>query len=682
MSTVWDTNVKDIRASTISLKSLINTDFTDDDIGSFVTNGGCVIKKDLWVVGDMQIDGTVNIPGNSNATQLQGVDISATSPGAGAILQYFSGVGEWTPVNTTFTYPGDMVISGDLTVNGTVTNVNSTDLEIEDNLILLNKGELGSGVSAIYSGIEIDRGLATNYQIVFSDVSDTLEIGLVGSLEPVAIRETTPVSNGVAFWNTANNRFETDADFTYNTGTDTLSTTNLILGSDITVPGTANVCSITCAVGNFRVTSGTNNNIILGAASNSITVGGTQATVSGGASNSAFLGASVGGGVTNNATGNYATIPGGNTNTASGMYSFAVGRSNTASMNYAYAMGYNASASHVGAFVMNDGTGTATASTASNQLTQRFSGGTRIVSDTNVVPVNGVQLASGNSYWQTLAGAYTDANAVEIQGRPVNSTAPTVDQALVWDGVQWIPQDQTGSGGGSGSFVSWTPSAGSGIATIDAVYHSRYLEPATNTVMISANIRFTVTGSPGTSVFINGLPYAANTGFNTANSVLISRVSDGIKSICNLKVNSASTALELESVFSASTQYDIACQIYYEKTPGSWTSFTPTAGTNISSLTVNSADYLELTTTTALISLDIDVLPTSAGSTITLNSMPFTADLGGGVAGNGIIITRISDGVLSSAQVTITDASTVATFTAPFLATSYNIICQFFYEKA
>jgi len=53
---------------------------------------------------------------------------------------------------------GDVIITGNLNVAGDVTAVNSTELEIEDRIVTLNKGDAGPGVSLLYSGIEIDRG--------------------------------------------------------------------------------------------------------------------------------------------------------------------------------------------------------------------------------------------------------------------------------------------------------------------------------------------------------------------------------------------------------------------------------------------------------------------------------------------------------------------------------------------
>ena len=64
---------------------------------------------------------------------------------------------------------GNVALTGNLQVAGTQTTVNSTNLDITDNIIVLNKGETGSGITENTSGIEIDRGTSTNAQILFDE---------------------------------------------------------------------------------------------------------------------------------------------------------------------------------------------------------------------------------------------------------------------------------------------------------------------------------------------------------------------------------------------------------------------------------------------------------------------------------------------------------------------------------
>jgi hypothetical protein len=56
---------------------------------------------------------------------------------------------------------GEVIVTGNLTVKGDTSYFNVSDLQVEDNIILLNKGEIGNGVSEGTSGIEIARGSAT-----------------------------------------------------------------------------------------------------------------------------------------------------------------------------------------------------------------------------------------------------------------------------------------------------------------------------------------------------------------------------------------------------------------------------------------------------------------------------------------------------------------------------------------
>jgi hypothetical protein len=53
---------------------------------------------------------------------------------------------------------GKVEILGDLIVQGDTISVETVDLAVNDNVIKLNNGETGPGVTLFYSGIEIDRG--------------------------------------------------------------------------------------------------------------------------------------------------------------------------------------------------------------------------------------------------------------------------------------------------------------------------------------------------------------------------------------------------------------------------------------------------------------------------------------------------------------------------------------------
>jgi hypothetical protein len=64
---------------------------------------------------------------------------------------------------------GNVTILGNLTVTGTQTTVASTNTAVDDNIITLNKGEAGAGVTAVYAGIEIDRGSSNTTSIRWNE---------------------------------------------------------------------------------------------------------------------------------------------------------------------------------------------------------------------------------------------------------------------------------------------------------------------------------------------------------------------------------------------------------------------------------------------------------------------------------------------------------------------------------
>ena len=55
---------------------------------------------------------------------------------------------------------GSVRVTGDLVVEGETLTVQAENLDVSDNIITLNNGETGEGVTLIYSGIEIDRGFS------------------------------------------------------------------------------------------------------------------------------------------------------------------------------------------------------------------------------------------------------------------------------------------------------------------------------------------------------------------------------------------------------------------------------------------------------------------------------------------------------------------------------------------
>jgi hypothetical protein len=64
--------------------------------------------------------------------------------------------------------------------------VNATTVTTQDNIILINSGEVGAGVTSLLSGLQVDRGSLTDYQIVFDEIDDMFKVGQIGQLETIA----------------------------------------------------------------------------------------------------------------------------------------------------------------------------------------------------------------------------------------------------------------------------------------------------------------------------------------------------------------------------------------------------------------------------------------------------------------------------------------------------------------
>lgn len=100
---------------------------------------------------------------------------------------------------------------GDLLVEGKSFVTEAETVEIKDNLLLLNKGEVGSGVTKGMAGLEIDRGTEPNYQIVFDESDNRFKAGEIGDIQCLALRDGDDSMTGGMFtsWDATTKRLKT-----------------------------------------------------------------------------------------------------------------------------------------------------------------------------------------------------------------------------------------------------------------------------------------------------------------------------------------------------------------------------------------------------------------------------------------------------------------------------------------
>jgi hypothetical protein len=150
-------NADDVALDTSSTR---NTDHSAVVLtaGAGLTGGGDITASRTFNIGQ-----GVGITVNADDITVAGA--AALTPN---ILTKWNGTAF---VNSTIADDGTTVtIGGNLTVNGTVTYVNSNTVEIGDNIILLNRDE--TGTPSQDGGFEIERGTSSNVSFIWNETND------------------------------------------------------------------------------------------------------------------------------------------------------------------------------------------------------------------------------------------------------------------------------------------------------------------------------------------------------------------------------------------------------------------------------------------------------------------------------------------------------------------------------
>ena len=116
----------------------------------------------------------------------------------------------------------NLVIKGDVTQEGDTFITQAERVEVRDNMILINEGETGAGVTAGFAGIEVDRGTEQNFMCGFNESDGMFKIGKEGNMFDVALRQ--PVGDMIdgmfASWDAATKTFKTTNVIPYNKSLD------------------------------------------------------------------------------------------------------------------------------------------------------------------------------------------------------------------------------------------------------------------------------------------------------------------------------------------------------------------------------------------------------------------------------------------------------------------------------
>ena len=141
-----------------------------------------------------QGSGTTNIQSFSGVT-IETVAEEGANPDGSTIRLKALGTGSSISMDassiglTGNTTVNNLTVTGNLNVSGTTTTVNSQNLDVKDNIIEINKGETGAGVSKGTAGIKIDRGSNPDFLIVYDEFDTKLKAGLEENVKSIATEE-------------------------------------------------------------------------------------------------------------------------------------------------------------------------------------------------------------------------------------------------------------------------------------------------------------------------------------------------------------------------------------------------------------------------------------------------------------------------------------------------------------
>jgi hypothetical protein len=175
----WDDSAGKSEWLTVSTASGINITGTTLQLGS-IPNSSLTNSSVTVVAGAGLINGGAVALGSSvtlNVGAGEGITVNAddialkngTNLTNNSVLKWDNTNNQLT--NSSITDDGTTVtIGANLTVTGTTTYVNSNTVEIGDNIILLNRDEVGT--PSQNSGFEVERGTSANVSFIWNETSD------------------------------------------------------------------------------------------------------------------------------------------------------------------------------------------------------------------------------------------------------------------------------------------------------------------------------------------------------------------------------------------------------------------------------------------------------------------------------------------------------------------------------
>lgn len=98
-------------------------------------------------------------------------------------------------VSGSASFGGDVTITGDLNVEGNLNAINRTEINVEDNTLILNTGV--TGTPTVSAGFQIERGDETNASLIWDESDNKWKVGYLGSEVEISVVGHSHVSTDI-----------------------------------------------------------------------------------------------------------------------------------------------------------------------------------------------------------------------------------------------------------------------------------------------------------------------------------------------------------------------------------------------------------------------------------------------------------------------------------------------------
>jgi len=193
----------------INITTDINEDLKLTTTGTgtlkLISGNGINVTGELGATsGDLQIGDHMDM--NSNLIKEVATPVSTTDAANKAYVDSAASSavtgGSNAVSGTTGAFSSNVTVGGNLTVSGTTTTVNTDQINIADNIIVLNSDATGS--ASVNAGIEVERGDDSNKQLIWNETDDRWSLAgedidansFIGNLTGDVTGDSTGTHNG------------------------------------------------------------------------------------------------------------------------------------------------------------------------------------------------------------------------------------------------------------------------------------------------------------------------------------------------------------------------------------------------------------------------------------------------------------------------------------------------------